>query len=375
MHVVNNVDTGATFFMAVILTIFLLIATLPLCLCVCQAEKLKEEKSRHSASSSLLNRQMFPLSCLVPSSSSSSSSSTPFRHSLQDQLDIKSGPDVPQLAAHSLAQRLSSLATYSPVMNGSSYHGLNPQAGAGVADNPGYHVMAQQAGQLGVDSSSYHGLNQQGLMGVDSSSYQGLNNPGLGGAGMMPEPKMGYAWQHLKADCMQPKLNHIHKAVPALLEAHHAQQQQQQQGLPMGETHPGIGIDHGLELLHGRLQRDPRGSRSDPQMDHLRREREYRLGRQTSSEQEIQARLNELPMIVRQERYRRRLERQSSSEQEQASGKPSDQESATSDKRQDRYGLANSTVTHLHFHFVWCSTTTYRQSDWLVSSIMDKGLC
>ncbi len=60
----------------------------------------------------------------------------------------------------------------------------------------------------------------------------------------------------------------------------------------------------------------PRGSRSDPQMDHLRREREYRLGRQTSSEQEIQARLNELPMIVRQERYRRRMERQSSSEQE-----------------------------------------------------------
>ena len=70
-------------------------------------------------------------------------------------------------------------------------------------------------------------------------------------------------------------------------------------------------------------------------MDHLRREREYRLGRQTSSEQEIQARLNELPMIVRQERYRRRLERQSSSEQEQASGKPSDQESGKepTDKR------------------------------------------
>lgn len=54
-------------------------------------------------------------------------------------------------------------------------------------------------------------------------------------------------------------------------------------------------------------------------MDHLRQEREYKLGRQTSSEQEIQARLNELPMMVRQERYRRHLERQSSSEKEGSS--------------------------------------------------------
>lgn len=82
----------------------------------------------------------------------------------------------------------------------------------------------------------------------------------------------------------------------------------------------GRGPETGLELLHSRLQRDPRGSRSDPQMDHLRQEREYRLGRQTSSEQEIQARLNELPMMVRQERYRRHLERQSSSEREGGSG-------------------------------------------------------
>lgn len=129
------------------------------------------------------------------------------------------------------------------------------------------------------------------------------------------DPKMAYAWQHLKADFMQPRINHIHKAVNPLLEASRVQREQFGD-IPMADM---VGPESGLELLHGRLQRDPRGSRSDPQMDHLRREREYKLGRQTSSEQEIQARLNELPLIVRQERYRRRLERQSSSEQEGSS--------------------------------------------------------
>uniref|UniRef100_A0A3Q0R5J4 Spectrin, beta, non-erythrocytic 4a n=1 Tax=Amphilophus citrinellus TaxID=61819 RepID=A0A3Q0R5J4_AMPCI len=140
------------------------------------------------------------------------------------------------------------------------------------------------------------------------------------------DPKMAYAWQHLKADFMQPRINHIHKAVNPLLEASRVQREQFGD-IPMADM---MGPESGLELLHGRLQRDPRGSRSDPQMDHLRREREYKLGRQTSSEQEIQARLNELPLIVRQERFRRRLERQSSSEQE-GSGKQRLQRQDSSD--------------------------------------------
>ena len=147
------------------------------------------------------------------------------------------------------------------------------------------------------------------------------------------DPKMAYAWQHLKADCMQPRINHIHKAVNPLLEASRAQREQFGD-IPMMDM---IGPESSLELLHGRLQRDPRGSRSDPQMDHLRREREYKLGRQTSSEQEIQARLNELPLIVRQERYRRRLDRQSSSEQE-GSGKQRLQRQDSSDMESAKEG-------------------------------------
>ncbi|KAL0994371.1 hypothetical protein UPYG_G00121340 [Umbra pygmaea] len=211
--------------------------------------------------------------------------------------------------------------------------------GSGGMGSSGY--LAQNQGSGGMGSSGYLAQNQ-GSGGMGSSGY--LAQSGVGSSSYLPQsggvmdPKMAYAWQHLKADCMQPRINHIHKAINPLLEASRAQREQYGD-IPMVDT---IGPESGLELLHGRLQRDPRGSRSDPQMDHLRREREYKLGRQTSSEQEIQARLNELPLIVRQERYRRRLERQSSSEQE-GSGKArtprqddsSDMESAKegSDKR------------------------------------------
>ncbi|KAB5522745.1 hypothetical protein PHYPO_G00162970 [Pangasianodon hypophthalmus] len=317
-----------------------------------QAEKLKEEQIKHSTTSSLLNRQMFPLSCLVPSSSSSSSSSSLFRSPLQDMLhEPKSGPDLTH-TPHTFAQRLgSALNPYSPVMNGSPYHRLNQQVGA-LGTNSSSQTGLNQQGVFGGDSSSYTGLNQVGMLGSDSSSYTGLNQQGVTGAnGLNPlsamgvtEPKTAFAWQQLKAD-FQPRINHMHKAVGPLLEAHAGHL------VPVGVP---PGTEASLELLHGRLQRDPRGSRSDPQMDHLRREREYRLGRHTSSEQEIQARLNELPMIVRQERHqRRRLERQSSSEHE-GSGRhrlqkqdSSDQESGKEGSDKKQTGEKRSTMAEI----------------------------
>ncbi|XP_034406447.1 spectrin beta chain, non-erythrocytic 4 [Cyclopterus lumpus] len=191
------------------------------------------------------------------------------------------------LGATPASQRLSStLASYKPVINGSGYHGMEQQS----------------SGKL-----------------------------------------------HLKADFMQPRINHIHKAVNPLLEASRVQREQFGD-IPMADM---VGPESGLELLHGRLQRDPRGSRSDPQMDHLRRERECKLGRQTSSEQEIQARLNELPLIVRQERYRRRLERQSSSEQEGSSKQrlqrqdSSDLEGSVKEGSDKRSGDIRSTMAEI----------------------------
>ncbi|KAI1902683.1 hypothetical protein AGOR_G00018540 [Albula goreensis] len=85
------------------------------------------------------------------------------------------------------------------------------------------------------------------------------------------------------------------------------------------------------DIFSSELSRDTRGSRSDPQMDHYRLERQRKLGRQTSSEQELKARWEELPLEVREHRFRRRLERQTSSEQEgptnEGSKKSSEQES------------------------------------------------
>lgn len=209
-------------------------------------------------------------------------------------------------------------------MGSSGYLGQQPNLGSS-----GYLAQQLNMGSSGFLAQNYQGSGAMGSSGFLAQNHYSSGSLGsssyLAPSGGIMDPKMAYAWQHLKADFMQPRINHIHKAVNPLLEASRVQREQFGD-IPMADMAP----ESGLELLHSRLQRDPRGSRSDPQMDHLRREREYKLGRQTSSEQEIQARLNELPLIVRQERYRRRLERQSSSEQE-GSGKQRLQRQDSSD--------------------------------------------
>lgn len=238
-------------------------------------------------------------------------------------------------------------------MGSSGYLGQQPNLGSTgyMTQQPNLGSSGYLAQQPNVVGSGYLAQNFQTSGGMGSSSYLAQNHyssGSLGSSGYLAQsggimdPKMAYAWQHLKADFM-PRINHIHKAVNPLLEASRAQREQFGE-IPMADM---MGPESGLELLHGRLQRDPRGSRSDPQMDHLRREREYKLGRQTSSEQEIQARLNELPLIVRQERYRRRLERQSSSEQEGSSKQrlqrqdSSDLEGSVKDGSDKRSGYVN----------------------------------
>ncbi|KAG5844063.1 hypothetical protein ANANG_G00157460 [Anguilla anguilla] len=104
------------------------------------------------------------------------------------------------------------------------------------------------------------------------------------------------------------------------------------------------------DLFRGELSRDTRGSRSDPQMDHYRRDRERKLGRQTSSEQELKARWEELPLEVRERRYRRKLERQTSSEQEQTVGsskKSSEQDSTKELSEKPTTGEKRSTMAEI----------------------------
>ncbi|KAM6983678.1 spectrin beta chain, non-erythrocytic 4 isoform 1-T2 [Tautogolabrus adspersus] len=246
-----------------------------------------------------------------------------------------------------------------PNMGSTGYLAQQPNMGSTgyLAQQPNMGSTGYLAQQPNIVSSAYLAQNYQSSGGMGSSGFLAQNHyssGSLGSSGFLAQsggimdPKMAYAWQHLKADFMQPRINHIHKAVNPLLEASRVQREQYGD-IPMAD----MGPESGLELLHGRLQRDPRGSRSDPQMDHLRREREYKLGRQTSSEQEIQARLNELPLIVRQERYRRRLERQSSSEQEGSNKQriqrqdSSDLEGSIKDGSDKRSGEKRSTMAEI----------------------------
>ncbi|XP_037543662.1 spectrin beta chain, non-erythrocytic 4 [Nematolebias whitei] len=247
-----------------------------------------------------------------------------------------------------------------PNMGSSGYLAQQPNMGSSgyLAQQANMGSSGYLAQQPNMGSSGHLAQNYQGSGGLGSSSYLAQNHYSSGSLGSsgylvqsggIMDPKMAYAWQHLKADFMQPKINHIHKAINPLLEASRLQREQFGD-IPMADM---MGPESGLELLHGRLQRDPRGSRSDPQMDHLRREREYKLGRQTSSEQEIQARLNELPLIVRQERYRRRIERQSSSEQEGSNKQrlqrqdSSDLEGSVKDGSDKRSGEKRSTMAEI----------------------------
>ncbi len=134
---------------------------------------------------------------------------------------------------------------------GLSYHGLKQQGVSGL-DNSSYQGLKPTSWSLGGELLQLQpGLNQQGVLGEDSSSYHSLNH--LGAVGVGVEPKTGYAWQHLKADCLQPKINHIHKAVSPLLEAHRAQLAGGAANMPG----PPMGLDPSLEMIHSRLQRDP----------------------------------------------------------------------------------------------------------------------
>ncbi|KAG9340531.1 hypothetical protein JZ751_021351 [Albula glossodonta] len=228
-------------------------------------EKLKAEQSKLPPTP-LLGRKVF----LDPQETSPARSTTSslLRQTIYEQAEPKVERQCLEPPASSVSRRLgSTVANYTPVMNGSSYRGS-----------------------------------------LD------VTRLGVGGPAAV-EAKVAYVRQDLKPERLQPKIDHIHEAVGPLLEMEREREQRERATQP-----PAVVIaevvtrEPGRELLNGESPRDPRGSRSDPQMDQYRRDR--RLERQVSSEQEIQARRDELPQEVWRERRERRLERQTSSEQE-----------------------------------------------------------
>ncbi|KAG7483995.1 hypothetical protein MATL_G00044300 [Megalops atlanticus] len=204
------------------------------------------------------------------------------RQTIYEQMEPK--PRQVPLRTSSVAQRLgSTVANYTPIMNWSSHRALDVRSILG--DKPASPLLQQP-----------------------------------------PTP-----------DHLQPKIEIINKAPAPPQEVRPVEPELERRSeFAVANV---VVQEPGRDLFSGELSRDTRGSRSDPQMDRYQRERERRLGRQTSSEQEIKARWEELPLEVREHRYRRRMERQTSSEQEgqtlEGSRKSSEQDTTreSSDKR------------------------------------------
>ncbi|XP_028652270.1 spectrin beta chain, non-erythrocytic 4-like [Erpetoichthys calabaricus] len=212
-------------------------------------EKLKAEQGKQPPTP-LLGRKVF----MDPQESTSArASSSLLRQTIYEQTEPKDDRLVePVLSAHKLGSTASS---YSPVMNGTKYGGLE------------------------------------------------LRN----------EPKIAYVRQELKPERLQPKIDILQDGVQSALTARQVGLEAPRKDDTKGPTAAELQaqqVSRHQDLTDGKV------SQSEPHGEQKKRERERRLERQTSSEQEVQARLDELPQERRRERYERRLERQTSSEQE-----------------------------------------------------------
>lgn len=241
-------------------------------------------------------------------------------------------PATPSPSPSSVARQLgSTVANYSPVMNGSSYrHTLETQNGGvvGVAAGLGQPApssiasittaaMLVSANQVRKSAST---LRDQATKAT--THLQPVNSAKE--LEIKPSPYL-----------RQPKIKHLDDAVTPLIVASRLERVRERgrerEIMEKIETErPEVAVmaevvlqESGRERLHSEPTRVTRGSRTDP-LGHAEPQvqtyRHHRIERQLSSEQLIQARRDELPQEVWREHAERReqrtLERQTSSEQE-----------------------------------------------------------
>lgn len=207
------------------------------------------------------------------SSPARSSPSSIIRQTIYEQGETRVERMTPQPSPSSVARRLgSTVANYTPIMDGAATHRLQE---------------ARNAGIVGVAA-------------------------GLGSA---MEHKVTHLRTEFKIQVPQQKIEHIHEAVHTLLEREKEQERYHEN--VMAEVvlqEPGGGRERLNSMVGG-----SGSSRSELLVEQHPPPRESRMERQLSTEQLIQARRDELPQEVwreRAERAERRLERQTSSEQE-----------------------------------------------------------
>uniref|UniRef100_A0A8C9W713 Spectrin beta chain n=1 Tax=Scleropages formosus TaxID=113540 RepID=A0A8C9W713_SCLFO len=121
------------------------------------------------------------------------------------------------------------------------------------------------------------------------------------------EAKVAYVRQDLKPERLQPKIDHILESSRTERDQEKEQERERESEMVLADV---VLREPGREMLNGESPRDPRGSRSDPQMDHYRRERhivEQLQEREAAQVREMPRLLNGLPeKSVRPDRPRAR---------------------------------------------------------------------
>ncbi|TRY60300.1 hypothetical protein DNTS_015871 [Danionella cerebrum] len=222
-------------------------------------EKIKAEQNQLPPTP-LLGRKVF----LDPQDSSParSSPSSVIRQTIYEQGEPRLESIAPQPSPSTVVRRLgSTVANYAPIMNGAATYRLQE---------------ARNAGIVGVAA----------------------------GLGTVMEHKVRTDFKN-----QVPKIEHIHEAVQPLIEREQERYENVMAEVVLQE--PGRGRRERLNSVIG-----SGSSRSELLVEQHPPPRESRLETQLSADQLIQARRDELPQEVWRERAERRLERQTSSEQE-----------------------------------------------------------
>lgn len=305
-----------------------------------QVEKLKAEQGKLPATP-LLGRKVFldPQDALAtPSTLPRLPVSPVIRQTIYEQNEASSPPSpspaTPTPSPSSAARRLgSTVANYTPVMNGSGYrHTLEVRHGG---------VVGVAAGLGQPAASSIASVATAAMLVSANQARESAVSMRDQAAKVMSHLQPVQAGRDLEARSSpylrQPKIKHLDDAVTPLLVASRLERVRER-GRERDSVTGEAGADRaevavmaevvlqerGRERLHSEPTRGSRGSRPDP-MGHAEPQAQthshhHRMERQLSSEQLIQARRDELPQEVWREhaerRDRRTLERQTSSEQE-----------------------------------------------------------
>lgn len=263
------------------------------------------------------------------------------RQTIYEQNEVSSPPSpspaTPTPSPSSVARRLgSTVANYTPVMNGSSYrHTLEARHGG---------VVGVAAGLGQPSTSSIASIATAAMLVSANQLRESASATKDQAAKAMTQLQPVQAAKTLEAKSSpylrQPKIKHMDDAVTPLLVASRlekARERGREREMMMGEIGTGraevavmaevVLQEPGRERLHSDPSRRTQGSRVDP-LGHAEPQVQThtypRIERQLSSEQLIQARRDELPQEVWREhaerRERRTLERQTSSEQEGPGG-------------------------------------------------------